>query len=63
MVTVGGVIRLECCRRLGRMFTFEMSIRKDCVLVTSGPYGVVRHPGYTGILLVISGMLLMMHQR
>ena len=44
---------------MGRMFTFEMSIRRDHKLVTSGPYGVVRHPGYTGILLVVSGMLLL----
>ena len=59
MVTLGGLIRLECYRQLGTMFTFEMSIRKDHMLVTSGPYGIVRHPGYTGILLVISGMLLL----
>jgi len=59
MVTVGGLIRLECYRRLGRMFTFEMSIRKEHILVTSGPYGVVRHPGYTGALLAIGGMLLL----
>jgi len=41
------------------MFTFEMSIRKEHILVTSGPYGVVRHPGYTGALLAIGGMLLL----
>ena len=41
------------------MFTFEMSIRKDHMLITSGPYGVVRHPGYTGFLLVVIGMLLL----
>ena len=59
MVTAGGLIRLECYRQLGRMFTFEMSIRKDHMLVTSGPYGIVRHPGYTGALLAVGGMLLL----
>ena len=29
------------------------------MLITSGPYGVVRHPGYTGFLLVVIGMLLL----
>lgn len=59
MTTLGGFIRHKCYQALGSMFTFEMSIRKDHILVTSGPYAVVRHPGYTGILLAISGMLLM----
>ncbi|KAF9238462.1 hypothetical protein BU15DRAFT_62440 [Melanogaster broomeanus] len=40
----GGLLRIHCYRVLGRMFTFELSIRKDHKLVTSGPYSVVRHP-------------------
>ncbi|KAJ3576758.1 hypothetical protein NP233_g217 [Leucocoprinus birnbaumii] len=59
MTTAGGFLRYQCYQALGSMFTFEMSIRKDHVLVTSGPYGVVRHPGYTGVLLAVGGMLLM----
>lgn len=41
---------------MGRQFTFELSIREGHQLVTSGPYGVVRHPGYTGILIAFIGM-------
>ena len=52
MASVGGLIRYKCYRTLGSMFTFEMSIRKDHILVTSGPYAIVRHPSYTGIILV-----------
>ena len=59
MATLGGLIRHRCYQVLGRMFTFEMSIRRDHMLITSGPYGVVRHPGYTGFLLVVIGMLLL----
>lgn len=40
--------RVAAFRELGRMFTFELSIRKDHKLVTTGPYSVVRHPSYTG---------------
>ena len=58
MASLGGLIRYKCYRALGTMFTFEMSIRKDHMLVTSGPYSIVRHPGYTGIFLVIIGIFL-----
>ena len=42
----------------GRFFTFELSVRKDHKLVTSGPYAVVRHPGYTGLTMCVVGVAL-----
>jgi protein-S-isoprenylcysteine O-methyltransferase Ste14 len=54
---LGGYIRYSCYRELGRLFTFEMSIRKDHKLVTSGPYSIVRHPGYTGAVLTVVGII------
>jgi protein-S-isoprenylcysteine O-methyltransferase Ste14 len=59
MTALGGFIRYKCYKALGKMFTFEMSIQKDHKLVTSGPYNSVRHPGYTGVLFAMSGLLLM----
>ncbi|KAF9449179.1 hypothetical protein P691DRAFT_812871, partial [Macrolepiota fuliginosa MF-IS2] len=59
LTAFGGFIRYNCYKALGSMFTFEMSIRKDHALVTSGPYSIVRHPGYTGVLITLTGMLLM----
>ena len=56
MAAVGGFIRWCCYRALGRMFTFEMSIRQDHRLVTNGPYAYARHPGYTAILLTVTGI-------
>ncbi len=32
-----------------------MTLKEDHDLITSGPYGVVRHPIYTGILLAFAG--------
>ncbi|KAF8629241.1 hypothetical protein AX17_005820 [Amanita inopinata Kibby_2008] len=55
---LGGYIRYKCYKEMGKMFTFEMSIRQDHQLVTSGPYGVVRHPGYTGVLCTVTGIIL-----
>ena len=43
-------------RHLGRFFRFEASIQKDHELIVSGPYSIVRHPSYTGILLIFGGL-------
>jgi len=51
----GGLIRLASYRALGNLFTFELSIRKDHKLITSGPYSMVRHLSYTGILMAVFG--------
>lgn len=55
---LGGFIRYFCYRELGRLFTFELSLRADHKLVTTGPYSVVRHPGYLGVILCISGVVI-----
>ncbi len=49
------MIRWWCHRTLGRFFTWELGIREDHKLVTSGPYRIVRHPSYTGAILLIAG--------
>lgn len=55
LTIVGPMLRFACYRELGRFFTFEMSIRKDHQLITTGPYAFVRHPAYTGLLMTIWG--------
>ena len=40
----------------GTIFRFETSIQKDHELIVSGPYSVVRHPSYTGLILVFGGL-------
>lgn len=54
----GGLLRLACYRTLGRFFTYEITIRQDHRLVTSGPYSIVRHPSYLAIILIVIGNLL-----
>ncbi|KIP01824.1 hypothetical protein PHLGIDRAFT_123011 [Phlebiopsis gigantea 11061_1 CR5-6] len=58
LMACGGAVRLLCFRHLGRFFTFELSIQKGHALVTNGPYAVVRHPSYTGSMLVGAGTVL-----
>ena len=40
---------------LGRCFTFTVMTSPDQPVVSTGPYRFVRHPGYTGGLLVVVG--------
>ncbi|OSX59223.1 hypothetical protein POSPLADRAFT_1059428 [Postia placenta MAD-698-R-SB12] len=58
LTCLGSLLRLLCFRTLGRFFTFELSLQEGHKLVTWGPYAVVRHPSYTGTLMVASGNLL-----
>ncbi|KAI0316479.1 hypothetical protein OF83DRAFT_1022644, partial [Amylostereum chailletii] len=51
----GASLRLWCYRVLGRLFTFEMSIRSGHKLVTTGPYAYARHPSYTGLVMTVAG--------
>lgn len=56
LIVGGALIRLMCYRALGKFFTFEVAIRRDHKLVTSGPYAYCRHPGYLGALACYSGI-------
>ncbi|KAH9933027.1 uncharacterized protein B0H18DRAFT_674679 [Fomitopsis serialis] len=55
----GAYFRWQCYRTLGRLFTFEVSIREGHKLITEGPYQYVRHPSYTGGILSATGLGLM----
>ncbi|KAI0341893.1 hypothetical protein BDW22DRAFT_1357977 [Trametopsis cervina] len=58
LLCVGGLIRAACYRELGRLYTFHLSIRDGHRIVDTGPYGVVRHPGYTAAVIAFAGMVL-----
>ncbi|HEY7415013.1 MAG TPA: isoprenylcysteine carboxylmethyltransferase family protein [Ktedonobacteraceae bacterium] len=44
---------------LGRYFTAEVIIQERQTVVSSGPYLYVRHPSYTGVLVIVAGLGLM----
>ncbi|KAJ6610485.1 hypothetical protein B0H10DRAFT_1811511 [Mycena sp. CBHHK59/15] len=58
LIAGGAILRLQCYHALGRHFTFETGIFKNHVLVTTGPYSIVRHPSYTGAFLAFAGLLI-----
>ncbi|KAJ7776889.1 hypothetical protein DFH07DRAFT_877059 [Mycena maculata] len=57
-VIVGTYIRLACFRTLKEFFTFDLTIHPEHKLITNGFYSYVRHPAYTGSLLITAGLSL-----
>jgi protein-S-isoprenylcysteine O-methyltransferase Ste14 len=47
----GIALRLWSFRTLGRYFTFTVQTSGDQPVISDGPYRVLRHPSYTGLLL------------
>ncbi|HEY0492852.1 MAG TPA: isoprenylcysteine carboxylmethyltransferase family protein [Candidatus Dormibacteraeota bacterium] len=53
----GGIfLRVWSFRTLGRYFTFTVQTSSDQPVIAEGPYRVIRHPSYAGLLLLIMGM-------
>jgi len=57
-VVLGTYIRLDCFKALGQLFTFDLTVHPQHRLVTHRFYSYVRHPAYTGSLLLIFGLAL-----
>ncbi|TAK57991.1 isoprenylcysteine carboxylmethyltransferase family protein, partial [Patescibacteria group bacterium] len=55
LVFLGFLIAIWARSYLGRNWNSSPKIKHDHELVTSGPYHLVRHPIYTGILLMLLG--------
>ena len=58
LFVAGLVLRWWAIITLGRFFTVDVTIEKDHELVERGPFRLVRHPSYTGVLLGFVGFAL-----
>ena len=55
-ITAAGLLFSIWARHhLGNNWSQAVTLKKDHELITSGPYALVRHPIYTGLLLAIVG--------
>jgi protein-S-isoprenylcysteine O-methyltransferase Ste14 len=56
LLAIGMVLRAWSVRTLGRFFRVTVAVADDQPLVDTGPYALLRHPGYTGMLLCCLGV-------
>ena len=55
---MGGVLRIAPVFVLGRRFSGLVAIQPEHRLVTSGLYGIIRHPSYLGLFVLSLGWAL-----
>ncbi len=58
LTAAGLLFSMWARHELGRNWSGTVTIKQGHELVTSGPYGIVRHPIYTGLLLAFVGSAL-----
>ncbi len=56
ILVAGLVLRGWSFKTLGKYFTFTVMVSADQPVVTAGPYRLLRHPSYTGLLLACIGV-------
>jgi len=55
LVYAGIAFRLYAINVLGASFTSTVAITPDQPLIEAGPYRLIRHPAYTGVLITLLG--------
>jgi protein-S-isoprenylcysteine O-methyltransferase Ste14 len=58
LYVAGGALRIYPVFMLGRRFSGLVAIQRDHRLLTTGIYGVIRHPSYLGMLILAAGWAL-----
>ena len=58
LLIAGLIIAIVARRTLARNWSVAVALKEDHELITTGPYKYVRHPIYTGMLLMILGTAL-----
>jgi len=58
MIVAGVTLRRRSVRELGTSFGMRLDVRESHQLVETGPYRWIRHPNYSGLLLVALGTTL-----
>jgi protein-S-isoprenylcysteine O-methyltransferase len=59
LVVGGAILRVWAFSVLGRFFSVFVVIRADHQIVKEGPYHLLRHPSYTGLLFIALGTSLL----
>ncbi len=59
LAVAGAVLSIVSRRLLGRNWSATVQLKQEHELITNGPYRFVRHPIYTGLLLLFLGNAVM----
>jgi len=60
LLAAGFGLRVWSVRTLGRFFKFRVVVQEGHEVVESGPYALLRHPSYTGMVLCAAGLGLLL---
>ena len=58
LILLGVLVRQWAIAVLGRFFSLTVRVAEDHRVVVKGPYRLVRHPSYTGVLITFIGLAL-----
>lgn len=59
---IAGIVLHGSCRYyLGKFYIFSFSIIKNQKVISAGPYGVIRHPGYLSNFFVVLGAVVFLN--
>ena len=58
LMLLGVLVRQWAIAVLGRFFSLTVRVAEDHRVVVKGPYRLVRHPSYTGVLITFIGLAL-----
>jgi protein-S-isoprenylcysteine O-methyltransferase len=61
MMVTGLFIRTWAYLTLGAYFTWHITVQKDQNVIKTGPYALVRHPGYFGAFITYVGTTVFLH--
>ena len=56
LMLFGVIVRQWAIAVLGRFFSLTVRVAEDHKVVDKGPYRVIRHPSYTGVLITFMGL-------
>jgi protein-S-isoprenylcysteine O-methyltransferase Ste14 len=60
LVAGGLALRVWAIRELGRFFKFTVVVQEGHEVIETGPYRLIRHPSYTGLIVASLGLGVML---
>ncbi|UJR08002.1 hypothetical protein I4U23_012280 [Adineta vaga] len=61
LIIMGRILRHQAIQQLGEWFTLKIRINDKQELIQSGWYAKMRHPSYTGMLMIFAGLGLLIN--